>query len=346
MNINLVSHLDKMFASRAAPRMARSVNASAIGHPCARSLVFDQCRIAEAKPDLQPIFALGNMHERQAMIDLAEALQGTGMDVVRQQTPLPPNPYGIGGIIDLFIEYREDGKRVVVPVEFKSCSPNTYNAIDTLQDMKDARQPWVRKYPAQLTIYLLLTNSPFGLFLLRDKVSGRYKQIPVPLDFAYAEGLIAKAELVTRAVAQYRSATTPEDQVKALPPRISFDPQICEGCPHYSVCVPDPNTLPEADNRLWDVHLDALCRESKRLKPMADEYESVMKQIKAHAKALANGCPMGERRTSITDGFFVTAMPYETTSYDVPKDIRAPFVKHGVGVRLTIKGIGEKDAEA
>lgn len=346
MNIDLVSHLDKLFASRAAPRMARSVNASAIGHPCARSLVFDQCRIAAAKPDLQPIFALGNMHERQAMIDLAEALQGTGMDVVRQQTPLPPNPYGIGGIVDLFIEYREDGKRVVIPVEFKSCSPNTYNAIDTLQDMKDARQPWVRKYPAQLTIYLLLTNSPQGLFLLRDKVTGRYKQIPVPLDYEYAETLIRKAELVTAAVAKYRTAKTPEEQVAALPPRIPFDPQICEWCSHYQVCIPDPNTLPESDNRLWDVHLDALCRETERLAPMVAEYEAAQEQIKAHCKTLAKGCALGEQRTSITQGYFVTAKPYQTTSYAVPDEIKIPYKKHSVAVRVTVKKIGDDGQQA
>ena len=345
MNIDLVSHLEKLFASRAAPRMARSVNASAIGHPCARSLVFDQCRIAAANPELQPIFALGNMHERQAMIDLAEALQGTGMDVVRQQTPLPPNPYGIGGIIDLFIEYREGGKRIVVPVEFKSCAPATYDKIDTLQDMKDARQPWVRKYPAQLTIYLLLTNSPQGLFLLRNKITGRYKQIPVPLDYEYAETLIHKAELVTAAVAKYRAAQTDEERVAALPPRIPFDPQICEGCSHYQVCIPDPNTLPESDNRLWDVHLDALCREYERLEPLADEYKAVYEQIQAHCKSLVKGCAMGEQRTSITDGYFVTAKPYETTSYAIPPEIKVPFKKHGTAVRVTVKRIGDKSPE-
>lgn len=346
MNIDLVSHLDKMFASRASKRMARSVNASAIGHPCARCLVFDQCRIAAANPELQPIFALGNMHERQAMIDLAEALQGTGMDVVRQQTPLPPNPYGIGGIIDLFIEYRDGGKRIVVPVEFKSCAPATYDKIDTLDDMKNARQPWVRKYPAQLTIYLLLTNSPEGLFLLRNKVSGRYKQIPVPLDYEYAETLIRKAEQVTAAVAQYRAAQTDEERVAALPARIPFDPQICEGCSHYQVCIPDPVTLPEADARLWDVHLDALCREAKRLEPMADEYAAAMDQIKGHCKSLVDGVPFGERRTSITENFFVTATPYQTTSYQVPDDVKVQYKKHGRAVRVDIKQVGESDAEA
>jgi hypothetical protein len=346
MNIDLVTPLEKLFASRAAPRMARSVNASAIGHPCARSLVFDQCRIAAANAELMPIFALGNMHERQAMIDLAEALHGTGMDVVRQQTPLPPNPYGIGGIIDLFIEYREGGKRIVVPGEFKSCAPQTYDKIDTLQDMKDAKQPWVRKYPAQLMIYLLLTNSPNGFFLLRNKITGKYKQINVPLDYEYAETLVKKAEEVTAAVAKYRAAQTDEERVQALPPRIPFDPSICERCPHYEVCIPDPNSLPEADNRLWDVHLDALCREAERLEPMADEYEAAMEKIKAHCKSLVKGCPDGQQRTSITENFFVTAKPYQTTSYAVPDEVKAPFKKHGAAVRVSVKRIGTDSQEA
>lgn len=341
MKIDLITPLENMMASRAVPRIARSVNASAVGHPCARCLVFDQCRIVPGKADLQPIFALGNMHERQAMIDLQEALAGTDLAVVRQQSPIPPNPYGIGGIVDLFIETRVDGKRVQYPTEFKSCSPFTFDKLFTFDDMREHRMPWVRKWPAQLTIYMLLTNSPTGIFLLRNKVSGKYRQIDVPLDYEYAETLIKRAELVTDAVNRYKSAQSDAERVAALPDRIPFDPAVCEGCDHYQVCIPDPNSLPEADNRLWDIHLDSLCREVQRLEPLVKEHKAMMEQIKAHCQSLTKDAPLGEVRTSITPGYFITAKPYGTTSYDVPEEIKAKYKKNGRAVRVSIKAIGE-----
>lgn len=342
---NVVEHLQSMFQGRVQPRLARSVNASAVGHPCARCLVFDQVRTVEGDADLQPIFALGNTLERQAMIDLAEALAGTGMSMIQQQTPIPHNAYGIGGIVDGFLEYRDpDGKRVRVPCEFKSCSPFTYDEVDTFDDLRNHKAPWVRKWPAQLTIYLLLTNSPEGMFLLRNKVTGRYKQINVPLDYEYAEGLIKKAELVTAAVAAYRAA--PDDEkVQHLPPRIPFDPVICEGCSHYSACIPDPNSLPEADARLWDVHLDALCRRADELKPLVKEHDECMDQIKAHAKSTLEHSEGADKRTTITDGFFITASRGQTTAYEVPDDIKKQYKTSRPTVRVTIKKIGsDQDA--
>jgi hypothetical protein len=70
-----------------------------------------------------------------------------------------------------------------------------------------------------------------------------------------------------------------------------------------------------------------------------------MEAIKAHGKSVALGVNYGEQRTSITDGFFVTAKPYETTSYAVPDDVKKPYKKHGRAVRVTIKPIGQKDEE-
>lgn len=344
---DLVTPLNAMFASRANPRMARSVNASAIGHPCERCLVFDQCRVAKADPDLQTIYALGKMMETQAMIDLQEALKGTDMQVVSQQAPIPPNPYGIGGVIDLFIESRTpEGKRIRIPGEFKSCSPFTFPQLNTVMDMREHRTPWVRKWPAQLTVYMVMTNSPEGFFLLRNKLTGHYKQIPVPLDYEYAESLLAKAERVSKAVKAYQAAQSDEERVAALPPRIPFDPVVCEKCPHYSVCIPDPNSLPEADNRLWDVHLDALCREVKRLEPMVKEHAEAMEKIKAHCQTVAASAAIGQPITSITEGYFITAKPYETTSYKVPDDIKLPYKTKGRAVRVQIKRIGENDPEA
>jgi hypothetical protein len=335
-----------MFASRAQPRLARSVNASAVGHPCERSLTFDQLRVAAANADLQPIFALGNTLERQAIIDMNEALAGTNISLVQQQTPLPPNPYGIGGQLDWKVKLRAaDGRPgVVFPCEFKSTSPHAYDGIDTFEDMRDHRNLWIRKWPAQLTVYMVLTNTEAGLFLLRNKVTGRYKQINVPLDYEYAEGLLKRAERVKAAVAAYNAANTDEEKVKCLPPRIAFEPSVCESCSHYNVCIPDPTTLPEANNRLWDVQLDALCRMREELRPKKDEFEEIDEQIKEHGKSLVASAKLGEKRTSITDGFFVTASKYETTSYPgIPDAVKLPFRKKGVAVRVDVKRIKSTD---
>ena len=334
---NIIQHIDAMFARGAKPRLARSIYASQIGHPCARCLVYDQLRVTESDPDSEPVFALGRTLERQAMIDLQEALAGTGIEIVEQQQHIPPNQYGIGGIIDLSVRYTDEtGARRKVPAEFKSMSPFVFDSIDSVQDMKAHRSPCVQKYPAQLMIYMLMSNVDEGLFILRNKVTGRYKQIAVTLDYEYAETLLQRATLVRDAVAKHMAAKTDEEKVAALPARMPFDPAVCMKCQHYSACIPDPNTIPEADPRLWDVALDSMCARIAELKAAVDEREELMEQVKAHAKQLVKDVPLGTKRTTITDRFFVSAVGYETTAYKVPDEIRKQYETKSRAVRVDI----------
>lgn len=332
-----------MFARGAKPRLARSIYASQIGHPCARCLVYDQTRVTESDPGSEPVFALGRTLERQAMIDLQEALAGTGIEIVEQQQHIPPNPYGIGGIIDLSVRYTdENGVRRKVPAEFKSMSPFVYDSINTVQDMRHHRSPWVQKYPAQLMIYMLMTNVDEGMFLCRNKVTGRYKQIGVTLDYDYAEELLQRATLVKNAVAAYTGAQTDAEKIAALPARMPFDASICTRCQHYSVCIPDPNDIPEADPRLWDVALDGMCARIDELKAAVDERDELMEKVKAHAKHLVKDVPLGTKRTTITDRYFVSAVGYETTQYKVPAEIKDQYKQTSRAVRVDIKPIADE----
>lgn len=341
--LDVAVRLNESLESRAHPRMSRSVNASAIGHPCERKLVYDQVRQSDGLPELQPLFALGVILEKALIVELSDALAGTGYEAVNQQALIPENKYGIGGIIDLFLERRVDGKRERIPVEFKTCSPFIYPTLNTLQDLRESRFPWVKNWAAQLTIYMLLTNNERGILLMRNKVSGRYKQIDVPLDYEFAESLLAKAERVTAAVDAYNCAESDEAKQAALPERIPFDPKICESCPHYRACYPDITGAGGVDNRLWDVQLDGLCARVKELEPAVAEHDEAMKQIREHAQSLVASEPVGSAKTSITERFFVTAKSYQTTSAKIPPEVRSKYIEHGRGVRVSIKPIGTTD---
>jgi hypothetical protein len=71
-----------------------------------------------------------------------------------------------------------------------------------------------------------------------------------------------------------------------------------------------------------------------------------MEKIKAHCQTVAASAAIGQPITSITEGYFITAKPYETTSYKVPDEIKLPYKTKGRAVRVQIKRIGENDPEA
>jgi len=179
-----------------------SNRASELGHECLKYLVLNRTRWEEKtlhNAKLQMIFDMGKMVEESVMQDLREA----GFVIVEQQRPFSWAKYQITGSIDCKIAI--DGK--TYPTEIKSAAPFSFNSINSIEDMKRHKWHYMRKYPAQLTLYLLMDGKDRGLFIFKNKSTGELKEIFLDLDYDFAESLIKKAEAINKHVAE---GTLPE----------------------------------------------------------------------------------------------------------------------------------------
>jgi CRISPR/Cas system-associated exonuclease Cas4 (RecB family) len=207
-----------------------SLRASSIGDPCDRRHVYSLTRALDQLPievGLQRVFDEGNIQERAVVRELQEA----GIDVHEQQRALEWREYNITGSIDCVIHPGN------VVCDIKSMSPHIWGSIfqrgpGVYQWSEVAEKfnskPWLRKYRAQITIYLLMKDAEMGMLLCKDKSSGALAQVDIPLDYEYGEELLKRAERVN---AHVKEGTIPE--------RIQFDEEVCPSCAFYHICLPE-----------------------------------------------------------------------------------------------------------
>lgn len=244
--------------------------ASEAGHPCIRYLVLRRLKWQDAKlhdVKLQLIFEEGNHQERIILRDLEEA----GVQVIEQQRDY---------------EYRHlqltahlDGKAVLshteaAPIECKSMSPHIWEQINTLDDLIQSDKPWLKKYPAQIQLYLLLANAERGFLILKNKSTGELKEIEVRLDLAYTESILKKLERVNSHVA---SGT--------VPPSIPYDEDICDRCPFFqTTCLVEVQrtAIQFEDNPEFAQKLERRAE----LEPAAKEFKKLDEEIKGSVKNL------------------------------------------------------------
>ena len=141
--------------------------ASELGHECLKYLVLNRTRWQEKglhDARLQMIFDMGRMVEDVVQQDLREA----GFTIVEQQRPFSWAKYQITGSIDCKLAV--DGK--VYPTEIKSAAPYSFDSINSIEDIRRHKYHYMRKYLAQLTLYLLMDGNDRGLFLFKNKSTG------------------------------------------------------------------------------------------------------------------------------------------------------------------------------
>lgn len=251
----------------------RSNRASQLGGPCERQLVYWRTAWEQAElPDvgLQTIFDEGRLHEQAVLEDIRKA----GFTIIEQQRPFDWPKYNITGHLDAKV--LTDG--VGVPVEVKSCSPYTWREITTVEDMLRHKYHYVRAWPSQMMLYLLLSNSEAGIMLLKNKSTGGLKQIEFRLDMEHAEELVAKAERINAHVA----AGTIAD-------RIPYDQDICGRCPFFSICLPDIALREAAEFWPDDPEIVTLLRRREELDPARAEYARTDGDAKELFKKAAEG---------------------------------------------------------
>jgi len=274
--------------------------ASEMGHECLRYLVLNRTHWQEKTlhdAKLQMIFDMGKLVEAAVENDLREA----GFAIVEQQRAFSWDKYQITGSIDMKLAI--DG--AVYPAEIKSAAPNPFASINSIEDMLRHKYHYMRKYPAQLTLYLLMDGKERGLFLFKNKSTGELKEIWVDLDYEFAESLVQKAESINKHIAE-----------GTLPDPMEYREDVCGECPFVHICLPDRiGKEPEISG---DTELLELVTRYETLKPGAKEFDDVNDRI--------NKIVEGRGKILVGD-YFIEGKYIDRTSYDVPKEIRDQYKK-------------------
>lgn len=231
MSVDLVKQVYKWVEEERQNWPVNSNRASQLGDDCERKLVYWRTRWQEAalpSVELSLIFREGRYAEKAVLDTLRQA----GVEVIREGEPLSWPEYQITGRIDAIVAV--DSK--YYPLEIKSSNPNVWRTIAYMgpgvyswEEVKEAfeRKPWLRRYLAQITLYMLCSELEEGLMLFKNKSTGALCQINVNLDYEYAEQLVKRAERINKHIAE-----------GTLPDRIDFDPEVCPKCPFFHLCLP------------------------------------------------------------------------------------------------------------
>lgn len=298
----MISVVDKVIQAKVKKIKAypcHTNRASELGHPCDRYLYY--CRMnwsdrALHSADLQFIFDQGKAIEAEAVRELEEA----GFIIMEQRRPFEWKQYQITGTLDLKIAEAaaEIAGRVdkAYPTEIKGLQHHDWVKLDCIEDFLISKKQWIKKYPAQLTLYMLMDNSPEGLFYIKSKSNFKPKEIWITLDYTFAEELVQKAERVNAAVAK-----------KAIPDRIPYDDEVCGRCSFAHICLTAGDfgkgaTFMDSDELLgW-------LKRREELDPLRKEFKEVDENIKEMVK---------EIETVIIGPYVITGKWHERKEYKV-----------------------------
>ena len=314
--IDLVTRLDEATAKRINQWPQRWNRASDAGHPCERFLV--ACRTQGDKKvlhgvDLQRIFDEGKVHEKALLRELEDA----GCEIKEQDRPFEWATFELSGRIDAQIKDEEKFD----PLELKSCSPNSFRAVKKMVglDFIRAKQPWLRKYPAQIYCYLMMAAKQAGIMLFKDKVTGKKHQVNFTLDneaLDYTESILQK---LTRVNAHVKAGTLP-DVVKI---------DDCKGCPFCAtLCFPGQDYGP-GFNVMSDADLEAKLERREELAEAAGEYEDLDKEIKDSVKG----------KNIVVGHFIIESKESERRSVKVPDELKKQFEVVTKYWRVTIERV-------
>lgn len=244
----------------------RSNRASELGHECLRYLVLNRTRWEEKTlhgARLQAIFDEGNLHEKAVL----RLLEDSGFNITEQQRGFEWKEYQITGHIDAKLITNGN----VIPLEIKSSSSFVWESLSDIKDLYNGKYHYLRKYPAQMTSYLLMDEKSEGLFIFKNKQTGELKEISMPIDYVLGAELLRKAEAINKHVAE-----------DTLPDCIPWDEQICGDCGYVHICLPEVDR--DALQIQTDPELEAKIERWFELKPSKSEYDGLDKEIKAQLK--------------------------------------------------------------
>jgi hypothetical protein len=241
------------------------------------------------------IFDMGRMVEEAVYHDLREA----GVAIIEQQRPFAWPAYQITGHIDCKLAVNG----CAYPCEIKSAAPAAFDSINSIEDMLRHKWPYMRRYPAQLTLYMLMDGKERGLFLFKNKSTGALKELWMSLDYDFAESLVHKAELVNADVDE-----------GILPTPMEYQEGVCDDCGYAHICLPE--RIGKEVEVTDDSELLELLAEYETLKPGAKRWEEVDKRITELVKG---------REKVLAGDWFVEGRWQQRSTYQVPDEIKAQY---------------------
>jgi CRISPR/Cas system-associated exonuclease Cas4 (RecB family) len=264
--IDIVKQLENYKRDKQKIYPCHTNRASGLGDECERRLVYIRTDWdKQLMPDvsLQYIFDEGNIQEEALFKDLKEA----GIVLIEQQRAFSWPEYQISGMIDARV--KDNGS--IYPIEAKSMSPFIWDGINTIEDLK--KYPWTSRYIAQMVLYLLLSNSETGIFILKNKSTGKIKQLNVNLSdyLELGESLLQKAKRINDHI-----------QAKTLPQKIN-NFKTCSECVFRHICLPEilaKGGIEFIDNE----ELEKSLNRREELSSLSKEYSDLDKYIKEDLK--------------------------------------------------------------
>ncbi len=295
---NLVSQLQdrrEQFLKSEITAYPRRWNIASDIRECVRSMVYARTNWQDRKLHetyLQARFDEGKEQERRVIRELIDM----GFEIIEGQKAWEEPKWQLSGKIDGTIKL--NGDKYIF--EIKSLNPNGYQRINSIEDMK--RVPWMKKWLAQINLYLLGNNKEQGLFILSDCL-GHRKYLIVSLDYEYAESIVKKLEEVNRHI-----------EARTLPDRIDNQHEH-EDCPYSHICLPDM-VIGEGMDIIEDVELEADLERLAELKPLVKEHDEIDKAVKerfkGRDKVVAGGWMIGKKYIE-KKGFTVPESKYWQT---------------------------------
>jgi len=317
----LEEKLQKHILSEITDSVSRDTNrASDLGVDC--DTYHALCRLkGELRPRLTPdkkqLFRTGNIVELPNLTFLNQA----GLPIQPAAQQYRWHKYRISGRTDGIAWITMDGKKLEIPAEHKACSPNVFRSIAQHKTqgiaLTESKYHWVRKYPAQLMVYMLQKGVEYGLWIFYDKVSGRFLFWVMSLDYGYAEELLKRAE---RANENAEKGIIPKPQYK----------DICSTCDFaLTYCFPDKD-FGEGFDIISDEDLIEKLQRREELKAAAEEYQAIDKEIKS----------MFRGKSAVVGDFLIESKKYKTTFYKIPDNVKKEFAQMKEAFRTTIKKLG------
>ena len=293
--------------------------ASEAGHPCVRFLVLSRTKNDQKKKtdlELQRIFSEGNLQEDSGILILRKA----GIKIEQQQRSFEWKEFELSGKVDGFIV--EDSNRW--PFDHKSIGPNGFIEVSSFSDFHDllnSKKHWVRKYPAQLLLYMMMANKEQGAILFKNKVKVDFHQINFELDDAaldYTETILKKLETVN---AHVKAGTCPEAQWI----------DECPDCPFFTTaCLPDIDFGPGLDI-IDDKELEAKLKRWEETAECSAEHEKLDKEIKALVKG----------KTLVVGDYLIESKELVRKTYEIPDEVKKAYEKQMTYWLTKIKRLGE-----
>lgn len=235
--------------------------ASSAGHPCEKFLVYSRTKWQEKllhDVGLQFIFEAGNVIEERAFNYLKEG----GFTVIEQQRPFQWKKFELSGHLDCKILV----DNIAYPVEIKGINQFDFDKLNAVEDFLESKKVWIKGYPSQLTLYMLMSNIEYGCFFIINKANFRPKQIWISLDYTFAEDILLKLERVNKHV---KESTVPEG---------INQPDICQYCGFLHICLPD--MVGKEIEIIDEVSIEQAIKRCEELKPLVSEYNKLDKQWK------------------------------------------------------------------